>query len=43
MNFAGGGTDTVSGFERAIGGDGDDTLTGDADPQRLDGGPATTR
>ena len=39
VTFGGAGTDVISGFERAIGGDNGDVLTGDASDQRLDGGP----
>src|SRR5204863_3483325 len=39
VNLGGGGDDTVSTIDHVIGGSGGDTLTGDADPQRIDGGP----
>jgi Ca2+-binding RTX toxin-like protein len=43
VNLGGGGDDAVSNFEHVIGGDGDDTLNGDAGANRLDGGPGDDR
>jgi Ca2+-binding RTX toxin-like protein len=39
VNLGGGGDDAATGFERVIGGNVGDTLTGDVNPQRIDGGP----